>query len=215
MDPRGLQSTGLQSLTRLKRLNAAGKWGIKEHHTRFLSPGELNVLPVAASVTRGRLGLQSQEGQRKGGTACVGGWGGGHPALLPRKAGFPGNELERTSWAVCHSTASCQHAHPAAPGFLAGGLPSVTVGGAGAPPQGSRHEAGVRRARGGVTPRTGRDASRQGGQRLEQKPLETGGLLSLPPFCPVPAAGEGTETAEMCALTAEDGGPQGLPGEAQ
>ena len=90
MDPRGLQSMGLQSRTRLKRLNAAGKWGIKEHHTRFLSPGELNVLPVAASVTGGRLGLRSQEGRRKGGTTCMGGWGGGHPLSFPERLGFRG-----------------------------------------------------------------------------------------------------------------------------
>ena len=98
---------------------------------------------MAASVTGGRLGLRSQEGRRKGGTARVGGWGGGHPALLPRKAGFPGNELERPSGAVCHSTASCQHARPAAPGFLARGLLSVIIGRAGTPPQGSQHKAGV------------------------------------------------------------------------
>lgn len=155
----------------------------------------------------------SQEGRRKGGTACMGGWGGGHPALLPRKAGFPGNELERPSGAVRHSTASCQHTRPAAPGFLACGLLSVTIGGAGAPPQGSWHEAGVRRACGGVTPRTGRDALRQGGQRLQQKPLETGGLLSLflhSVLCQLP--GRGQKRLRRVPSRQRTGGPRGFPG---
>ena len=59
---------------------------------------------------------------------CVGGWGGGHPALLPRKAGLPGSELERSRGAACHSTASCQQAGPAAPGFMACQSPSVEPG---------------------------------------------------------------------------------------
>ena len=155
---------------------------MQEHRIRFLSLGELNVLPMAAPQGGG-WGFGPRKDEGRGAPTCVGGWGGGHPALLPRKAGLPGNELERPCGAVCHSTASCQQAGPAALGFRACGVSSVTINRAGAPSQGSWHEAGARRARGGVTPRTGRDASEVGWSEII---AEASGnrrpAFCLPPF---------------------------------